>query len=118
MTFKKREKLFSVTKKDLKIEYFSGTGPGGQARNKNQTCVRIKHPPSGAVGLCQDHKKRTANLRSAFSRMVNSDRFQRWVRIEAARVSGETAELEKKVDKELANNVKEEVKEEGKWTKV
>lgn len=27
---KNREKLFSVTKKDLVFEYFSGTGAGGQ----------------------------------------------------------------------------------------
>jgi len=31
-----RELAFSVTKKDLEITYFSGTGKGGQHRNKHK----------------------------------------------------------------------------------
>jgi protein subunit release factor A len=46
----KKELLFSVTKKDFNVDYFSGKGAGGQYRNKHQNCVRLKHIESGAYG--------------------------------------------------------------------
>lgn len=113
----KREKLFSVTKKDLVIEYFSGTGAGGQHRNKCQNSCRCKHPASGAIGICQEGRSKAQNTRVAFKRMVNSEEFQNWVRIEASRATGEMEIIRKKVEREM-NNVKVEVKEDGKWTEV
>ena len=38
MSGKQKELLFSVTKKDFSITWFSGTGAGGQYRNKHQNC--------------------------------------------------------------------------------
>jgi protein subunit release factor A len=110
--------LFSVTKKDLVIEYFSGTGNGGQHKNKHQNCCRVKHPPSGAVGLCQEERSKVQNTKKAFRRMVDSDKFQAWLRLETARRTGEIAEIEKAVDKSLSM-VKLEVRDErGLWVEV
>lgn len=61
-----RIEQFCYTKKDFKIDWFSGTGPGGQNRNKVQTCVRITHIPSGLTATGQRDRSRTANFRSAF----------------------------------------------------
>jgi peptide chain release factor 1 len=38
---------------DLKIEWYSGTGAGGQHRNKHQNSCRITHIPTGAVATAQ-----------------------------------------------------------------
>jgi len=111
----KRQLLFSVTKKDLVLEYFSGTGKGGQHRNKHQNSCRCKHPPSGAVGISQDQRSKTQNTKIAFRRMVESKKFQKWLKIEACRITGETDRIKKKVDREM-ENVRTEIKDEnGRW---
>ncbi len=39
----------AIAKNDLKIEWYSGTGAGGQYRNKHQNSCRITHLPTGTV---------------------------------------------------------------------
>jgi protein subunit release factor B len=110
--------LFSVTKKDLVFEYFSGTGAGGQHRNKCQNSCRCKHPASGAVGICQEERSKEQNTKKAFRRMVESEKFQSWLRVEAARVTGELAEIEKQVDRQMQNIRVEVHDEDGRWLEV
>lgn len=38
---------------DFKIEWYSGTGAGGQHRNKHQNSCRITHLPTGRVATAQ-----------------------------------------------------------------
>lgn len=70
--------LFSVTRKDLKITQFSGTGKGGQYRNRHKNCVRIQHPDSGALVTGQSHREYRANLREAMQNLVKDGRFKVW----------------------------------------
>ena len=42
-----------VKKDDCRITQFSGTGPGGQRKNKAMTSVRVLHIPSGIMKTCQ-----------------------------------------------------------------
>lgn len=55
-----------LSKKDFKVDYFSGTGPGGQHRNKSQVCCRITHIETGLSAQCTEHRSRTQNQRQAF----------------------------------------------------
>lgn len=43
----------TIPQDDLKIEWYSGTGAGGQHRNKHQNSCRITHLPSGIVATAQ-----------------------------------------------------------------
>jgi protein subunit release factor B len=63
--------VFSATKKDFEITWYSGTGPGGQHRNKHQNCCRIKHIASGLMTTCTEYRERTANLKCAFRKLAN-----------------------------------------------
>ena len=110
-----KEKLFSVTRKDLVLEYFSGSGAGGQHRNKHQNCCRCKHPASGAIGTCQEHRSKDQNTKTAFRRMVETQAFQDWIRLETARTTGMLAEIDKKVDREMRNVLFEVKDENGRW---
>jgi hypothetical protein len=109
--------LFSLSKDngDFVVEYYNGTGNGGQNRNKREMACRIHHPKSGALAVCQDERSQKTNRERAFTRLVNSAPFQKWLRIETARHSGELVDLDHKVD-EATKNVKIEIHDEkGRW---
>ncbi len=49
---------------EFRIEWFSGTGKGGQHRNKHQNCCRLIHTPTGMVQNGMG-RERASNLRQA-----------------------------------------------------
>jgi len=59
-----------LTKKDFKLEWYSGSGAGGQHRNKHQNCCRITHIDSGMVERGTESKSRVSNQRTAFTRLA------------------------------------------------
>ena len=59
---------------DLQIEWYSGTGAGGQYRNKHQNSCRITHTPTGIVAKseCRSRTNSLAEARSAIVERVNA----------------------------------------------
>ena len=47
---------------DLEIKSILGSGSGGQKVNKSETCIQIKHIPSGIVVQCQKTRSKTNNI--------------------------------------------------------
>ena len=64
------------TKKDFRIEWYSGSGAGGQHRNKHQNCCRITHIESAITERGTESKSRIDNQRTAFTRL--SKRVAAW----------------------------------------
>lgn len=58
------------TKKDFSINWFSGTGAGGQYRNKHQNCCRITHIATGLRVQETRHRERSANQKAAFRKLA------------------------------------------------
>ena len=111
-----KELLFSVTKKDLKIEFFSGKGAGGQKRNKCQNCVRMTHTASGSTATGQSNKERQSNLREAFSGLTASAKFKLWMSIKIAEIQEGKTIKQKVEDMMQPPNLKIEYQnEQGQW---
>lgn len=112
---KLKELLFSITKKDFKIDYFSGTGAGGQHRNKHQNCVRIQHIESGAIATGQSSRSRKANMKEAFNGIVEHPKFKIW-HSRRIRESLTNETIEEIVVKQIeTKNLRIEEKIDNKW---
>lgn len=118
----KRELLFSITKKDFRVETYRASGKGGQNRNKRDTAVRITHIVSGAVGLSSDEREQARNKKIAFNRLVSSAKFKKWHRSKVQELlekEERKVNIESIVEKQMhTDNLKIEVRDErGRWIK-
>jgi protein subunit release factor B len=54
---------------ELRIDFYRGSGPGGQHRNTSETGVRITHLTTGIVVTATESRSRHQNLQRAYERL-------------------------------------------------
>ena len=58
-----------ILKKQVTLETYRSSGPGGQRKNKVETAVRLKHLPSGITVIATEHRSQAENRKLAFERL-------------------------------------------------
>jgi ribosome-associated protein len=74
-----------LLEREVLVDVFRASGPGGQHVNKTESALRLTHPPSGVVVIAQDSRSQFRNRETAYERLI--ERLKRLNHVPKKRVA-------------------------------
>jgi peptide chain release factor 2 len=84
-----------IDEKDLRVDVFRSSGPGGQGVNTTDSAVRLTHLPTGIVVTCQNERSQLQNKASAMAvlqaKLLERERQARQAKLDSLKGDGGTS---------------------------
>lgn len=107
-----KEPIFSLSRKDFRVDTFRVPGNGGQKVNKTESGVRITHIASGISAQSVESRMQGENKNIAFKKLCSNKMFKLWIKNKAFN----KVSIEEEVDRTMIkSNLKEEMLQGAKW---
>jgi protein subunit release factor A len=83
-----------LLERQVVVDVFRASGPGGQHVNRTESAIRLTHPPSGVVVIAQDSPSQHRNREIAFGRLTA--RLERLNHVPTPRIATKPSRAAKK----------------------
>lgn len=68
--FLEKVQQLQINPQDISEDFIRGSGKGGQKINKTNSCVLLRHLPTGIEVRCQKHREQSKNRISAYKLLI------------------------------------------------
>ena len=68
--FLEKSQQLGINPPDISEDFIRGSGAGGQKINKTNSCVLLRHLPTGIEVRCQKHREQSKNRLSAYKLLI------------------------------------------------
>jgi ribosome-associated protein len=100
----------ATLEREVTVDVFRASGPGGQHVNKTESALRLTHLPSGVVVSCQESSSQHRNRETAFERLAERLERLNYVPKKRVKTRPTRASKERRIETKKREGVKKQAR--------